>query len=199
MPAHEAFHVPIIALEGIDGAGKTTVFDSLRRDPELEQFRFTGEFQSNIGRILKENLELWQTDPVVKLYAFAADRAFIFQTLAESRSHHAVVWDRYVASAVVYREAERRLGWHGYGLEDAQHINKIFPSPVATILLDVDPEIAARRKGGDVRRAEIVREVYAELAANDSSYVVIDASRPPAEVLSEVKFQILKHAPEANI
>lgn len=198
MPAHEAFDIPLIAIEGIDGAGKSTLLQSLRNDPELKHITFTGEFESPVGQMLQDEPQ-WHQDPILKLYAFAADRAFIFRRLASLPKPSALVWDRYVASALVYREAEMLLGRWPYGRADAERINGLFPPAMHTLLLDLPLQVAAGRKAGLPEVAEVVQRLYNDLADNDSSWHRIDAQDTPEVVFQNAKSLILDFAPRPGV
>src|SRR5713226_8650708 len=139
MSAHEAFDIPIVALEGLDGVGKTTLFEKLAADAELQTLgvHFTGEFKSPIGALLKQRPD-FQGDPVLKLYGFAADRAFLFHAIAALAPHPAlIIWDRYIDSAIAYRVAEKRLGQSPYGAMEARAVNSVFPRPVQVLWLNL--------------------------------------------------------------
>ena len=187
MPAQEAFTIPLIAIEGIDGAGKTTLLDGLKDDPDLHRLAFTGEFASPVGQHLRD-IEGWHGDPVIKLYLFAADRACIFRDLAARAARpSAIVWDRYVASALVYRESERLVRGWPHGREDAERINRIFPAPVRTILLELDPAEADRRKGSIAGITEKAAELYSKMAREDDSWCIVNATASREKVRSDVK------------
>lgn len=198
MPAHEAFDIPLIAIEGIDGAGKSTLLRSLRKDPELDHITFTGEFESPVGKLL-ENEPQWHLDPILKLYGFAADRAFTFRRLAALPKPSALVWDRYVASAFVYREAEKERGKWSYSGADANQINELFPPAKYTLLLDVPLHVAAARKRGVPELAEVVQRLYNEFAQNDSSWHRIDAQDTREVVFHNAKSLILDFAPRPGV
>jgi thymidylate kinase len=192
MPADEAFDIPIIALEGIDGAGKTTLMESLRGDPELSEVLFTGEFQSCVGGLLRDTAG-WKRDPILKLFGFPADCAFLFKEISSTRPHpRAIVWDRYVDSALAYREAERRLGRSQYGLKEAKDINASFPPPLKVIYLALSPEQALERKHGDAKLLAEAAQVYEEIAAErGDAYTKIDANQSKEEIRAHAKREIL--------
>ncbi len=193
MPTHEAFNIPIVALEGLDGVGKTALFDTLATDPDLlaAGVHFTGEFKSRAGELLKRQSN-WQDDPVLKLYGFAADRAFLFRAIAALEPHpKLIVWDRYVDSAVAYREGEKRLGRSPYGAAEARAINALFPRPVRVLYLSVPVDKTLQRKPGDRLLLEKVATVYDDLA-RERSYVTVDATRSADEVANDAKREILK-------
>src|SRR6202158_3279436 len=102
-----------------------------------------------------------------------------------------LVCDRYTASSIAYGEAQ---GLDPAWLEDTQ---KFLPSPALTILLDITPETAVRRKSVDRDRYERdlamqtrVRESYRRLAG-EQNWLRLDGERPkeaiPAGVFQRVR------------
>ena len=98
-----------------------------------------------------------------------------------------LVCDRYTASSVAYGEA---TGLDAAWLTDMQ---RLLPSATLTIMLDIAPETAVKRKAVDRDRYERdlalqgrVRESYRRQAA-ESGWIVIDGERP-REVIAEDVF-----------
>jgi dTMP kinase len=102
-----------------------------------------------------------------------------------------LVCDRYLASSIAYGEAQ--------GLDGAwlMEIQKRLPQPDLTFLLDIAPEVSARRKTQDRDRYERdlallgrVRDSYVRQAGRHG-WVVLDANRDrdavAADVLNAVK------------
>ena len=97
-----------------------------------------------------------------------------------------LVCDRYVASSVAYGEA---TGLDPVWLTDMQ---KLLPSAALTIMLDIAPETAVRRKAVDRDRYERdlalqvrVRESYRRQAA-EYGWVVLDGERPKNDIAVDV-------------
>jgi dTMP kinase len=97
-----------------------------------------------------------------------------------------LVSDRYMASSVAYGEA--------FGLDPAwlTEIQKYLPPPSLTILLDIAPETAVRRKAVDRDRYERdltlqarVRDSY-QRQASDANWVILDGERTKEAVAAEV-------------
>src|ERR1035438_9898477 len=99
----------LIAFEGIDGAGKSTVVSALPQ--ELATCRLPvvvcAERQSPLSFMLS-NSALNSLSPFLKTYLFATDRAWTYERefLPRFASGALVLWDRYVDSAIAYRGAE---------------------------------------------------------------------------------------------
>ncbi len=98
-----------------------------------------------------------------------------------------VVCDRYMASSVAYGEAQ--------GLDPAwlTEIQKYLPSAALTVVLDIAPETAVRRKAADRDRYERdlamlsrVRASYRRQAAGAADWALVDGERPPDVVFADV-------------
>jgi dTMP kinase len=187
----------LIAVEGIDGAGKTTLAAGLARArPELVVLREPGgAVVSERIRELVKNPAL-HVDPRAEALLYAAARA---QLVAEKlapllRDGATVVLDRYVDSSLAYQGAGR-----GLGVEEIAALNAFATGGLAadlTFYLRVPPEVGAARRDGDDRLEQAgeaffarVVEAYDALAAATDRYVVLDATQPPDAVLAAA----LKH------
>ncbi len=183
-----------VTLEGIDRSGKTTqtalLLDALGDD--AVGVREPG------GTPAGERVRDLLKDPAVKLspegeaLLFAAARAQLVRdvirpALAEGR---VVVSDRYLDSSLAYQGSAR-----GLGVEAIEAVNTFATGglqPDLTLLLDLDPAVAASRAGEEDRfeQAGLQRKVhaaYGELVAADSRrWRRIDADRDPAEVHHDV-------------
>jgi dTMP kinase len=186
----------LITVEGIDGAGKTTLVSGLAAAlGDAEVLREPG------GVELSERLRALVKDPALSVSAraealiYAAARA----QLVEERlrplldSGRRVLLDRFVDSSLAYQGAGR-----GLGIEAVRELNAFGTgglTPDRTLLLRIDPALALERMGGRGEaedRIEREREAfwtacaraYDELAAAEPErWVVLDATRPPEAVL----------------
>lgn len=195
----------LIALEGIDRAGKSSV---ARRVPALlggcrRPVVSCAERQSPIGEYLEPGA-LRDLTPFLKAYLFAADRAFIFERrcLPALKGGSLVVWDRYVASALAYRAVDLVHGHELFDMKFVQSINQPFPEPDLTVLIDVSPECSEERAThegrvepypGDYLRR--VRQAYAELLRRLPS-VAVNGEQDPDEVARQVAKSIKGRFPE---
>jgi dTMP kinase len=98
-----------------------------------------------------------------------------------------LVCDRYLASSIAYGEAQ------GLDADWLTDIQKHLPQPDLTFLLDIAPEVSARRKTADRDKYERdlsmlgrVRDSYLRQAAQ-SGWVRLDASRDKAAIASEIR------------
>ncbi|QZY53033.1 dTMP kinase [Leucobacter tenebrionis] len=192
-----------ITLEGGDGAGKSTQAELLgawleTRGYEVVRTREPGgtRLGAEIRRLLLHGGEdVGDVDPRAEALLYAADRAqHVAKVVRPALERGAVVvQDRYIDSSLAYQGAGRVLE-----VSDVRRISEWASEglrPQLTVLLDVDPEVAASRResrGGtdrlegetdDFHRA--VRQGFLELAeADPDRYLVLDADQP-AEELNE--------------
>jgi dTMP kinase len=135
----------LIAVEGIDGAGKTTQVQMLRESleragvsPVVSKEPTNGPW----GKIIKESAAAGRLSVEDELNAFLQDRAehvttLVSPALSEGRI---VVLDRYYYSSIAYQ------GSRGANVDEVSEIMKSkFPIPDAVFILDVDPIVGVHR------------------------------------------------------
>jgi dTMP kinase len=182
----------LIAFEGLDQSGKQTQAERLR-DVLVKEQRFVRllsfpAYETAIGEeigLALRGLREYSSEVMQLLYV--ANR-YEHKTLIDSERQRGtiLVCDRYLASSVAYGEAQGLdAGW----LIDMQ---KQLPQPDLTFLLDIAPEVSARRKAQDRDRYERdlallgrVRESYLRLA-RQHGWQVLDANRDRDLVAAEV-------------
>jgi len=182
----------LIAFEGLDQSGKQTQAELLRdrltshgREVQLLSFPdYQTVIGAEIGRALRGEREY--TADVMQLLYVANRYEFKGDILREKESGTIVVCDRYLASSVAYGEAQ---GLDGRWLSEIQ---KYLPQPDITFLLDIAPEVSARRKTADRDKYERdlsllarVRDSYL-LQATQPAWVRLDASRTPDRIADDV-------------
>jgi len=183
----------LITVEGLDGAGKTTLVAGLADAlPDVVVLREPGgvELAERIRALVKDPER--DVDPRAEALLFAAARA---QLVAERvrpllASGATVLLDRFVDSSLAYQGAARGLGVEAVAAVNAFATGGLRPD--RTLLLRVDPAVGLARVGlardrlereGEVFFAAIAR-AYDELAAADPGrFVVLDAAQPPDVVL----------------
>jgi dTMP kinase len=192
----------LITIEGIDGAGKTTLAAALKdalqaRGVDVRLLREPGGVEAS------ERVRELVKDPAVRIGAraeallYAAARAQLVEEalrpLLESGAW--VVLDRFVDSSLAYQGAGRDLG-----IEPVRAINRFATGgldPDRTLLLRLDPALARSRSRArleDLDRLEAESEdfferidrAYRELAAAEPARIrVIDATAAPESVLAD--------------
>jgi dTMP kinase len=186
----------LITVEGLDGAGKTTLIAGLADALDSAVvLREPGgvEVAERIRALLADpSLEI---DPRAEALLYAAARA---QLVAEQlrpllEAGDTVLLDRFVDSSLAYQGAGRRLG-----VEEIRALNEFGTGglrPDRTLLLRIDPAAGlARISDRPADRLEredggffaAVAAAYDELAAAEPDRIaVIDASQPPEAVLAD--------------
>jgi dTMP kinase len=191
----------LITIEGVDGAGKTTLVAGLAAALEQQGrpvlvLREPGgvEVSERIRALLKDpGLDV---DPRAEALLYAAARAQLVAEslrplLAEGRW---VLLDRFVDSSLAYQGAGR-----GLGVEEIRALNRFATGglqPDRTLLLRIDPaegrartvergEAADRLELEDGRFFATVAAAYDALAAAEPErFAVLDAAAPPDAVLA---------------
>jgi dTMP kinase len=197
----------LITLEGIDGAGKTTLARGMRealadRGVDVELLREPG------GVATAEAIRALVQDPARPVGArteallFAAARAQLVEELLEPRlaAGAFLLVDRFVDSSLIYQGAGR-----GLGVAAIAELNRFATGgllPDRTLLLDLDPELARARSGdrgdpSDRFEQESVSffaglaSAYRERAESEPARVrVLDASQPPEQLLADALAEI---------
>ena len=188
----------LITVEGLDGAGKTTLVAGLAAAlDDVVVLREPG------GVDLSERVRALVKDPALEVHPraeallYAAARA---QLVAEElrpllERGQWVLLDRFVDSSLAYQGAGR-----GLGVEEIRALNAFATgglAPDRTLLLRIDPATGRGRlagRGGEPDRLEragdgffaAVAAAYDALAAAEPERIaVIDAAQPPEAVLAD--------------
>ncbi len=186
----------LIAIEGIDGTGKTTVAKFLRDELEKMGYRavlLREPTNSEWGIKIKKSMNArLSADEELKL--FILDRKYNVEKniLPALRSGKIVIMDRYYYSTIAYQ------GARGIDIEEIKRMNDFAPEPDVVILLDAPPDLCIERikKRGERNSFERlsylkkVREIFKSL--NDK-LVIVNASKSVGEVKKEVLDIVLKH------
>jgi dTMP kinase len=190
----------LITVEGLDGAGKTTLVAGLskaleQRGERVMVLREPGgvEVSERIRELLKDpSLDI---DPRAEALLYAAARA---QLVAEElrpllEAGTTVVLDRFIDSSLAYQGAGR-----GLGVDEIRALNAFGTgglTPDRTLLLRIDPAAGLGRIAGrpadrleqeDVAFFAAIAQAYDALAAAEPErFAIIDAGQPPESVLSD--------------
>jgi dTMP kinase len=182
----------LIVFEGLDQSGKQTqaeaVYDHVRSRGTACHLLSFPDYRTPIGAELGRALH-GERDyaPDVMQLLYVANRYEMRERIqAWLSSGAAVVCDRYVASSIAYGEAQ--------GLDPAwlSDIQRYLPAPDVTVLLDIAPETAVRRKTSGRDRYERdhallsrVRESYRR-QATAPGWLLIDGEQPREAVTAAV-------------
>ncbi|MBP1921112.1 dTMP kinase [Halorubrum alkaliphilum] len=187
----------LITLEGLDGSGKTTVWEALH--DVYPDALFTREpTDSWYGDAVYRSIDDDDADPLAELFLYTADHAdhlanTVRPALDEGRL---VVSDRYSDSRFAYQAATIAASDADVArpLEYVRGIHSAFSRPPdATIYLDLDARTAADRAGRTNKLERdgylsAVRKNYERLVeAEPERFVRIDATRSPEAVIDSVE------------
>jgi dTMP kinase len=192
----------LITIEGVDGAGKTTLADGLAQllaagGVHVELLREPG------GVELSERIRALVKDPALAVHPraeallYAAARAQLVAERLEPllAAGRWALLDRFVDSSLAYQGAGR-----GLGVEEVRTLNRFATgglTPDRTLLLRIDARAGlgrTQRRGEDADRLEreelaffeAIGAAYDALAAAEPRrFAVIDAAQDPPAVLAD--------------
>ncbi|MBX5474989.1 MAG: dTMP kinase [Thermoleophilia bacterium] len=188
-----------VTFEGPDGSGKSTQAELLRAALAAEGREVVLTREPG-GTALGERIRelLLEGDPMspwAEAALFAASRAqHVEQVILPALERGAdVICDRYLDSSLAYQGIARGLGVEAVLELNLRATHGLLPD--ATVLLLVDPAVAAARSGatdrlereGDGFRSR-VDAAYRELATRfPERILVVEADRPPDELAREIR------------
>lgn len=209
-------HGKYIVIEGLEGSGKstsiTTVADVLH-EYGIADFIFTREpggtpLAETLRNLVKQDhLEEKLTDETELLLIYAARKQLVENKIKPALAAGKwVIGDRHDLSTQTYQGGGRGLN------QQLIHTLKQLVlgdfKPDLTLYLDIDPQIGLSRalKRGELDRFEReslaffdrVRARYLELAAQDPSIKIIDATKSPDEVANAIKNTLLTWLTQSN-
>jgi len=183
----------LIAFEGLDQSGKQTqaelLRDRLKQGGQKSRLVSFPDYGTSIGEEIARALQgEREYGPDVMQLLYVANRYERKPDLQRWLEGGLIlVSDRYLASSIAYGEA--------FDLDAAwlKEMQKYLPPPALTIVLDIAPETAVRRKAVDRDRYERdlalqhrVRESYQRQAATEANWVVIDGEQAKDTIAAEV-------------
>ncbi|MDQ2050008.1 dTMP kinase [Natronolimnohabitans sp. A-GB9] len=188
----------LVTLEGLDGSGKTTVWESLQERYPDAVFTREPTNDSWYGDAVYRSIDDDDADSLAELFLYTADHADHLSRVIEPALERGdlVISDRYSDSRFAYQgatlETVDRLD--ADPLEYVVDVHEPFSIPPdLTIYLDVDPETAAERAGATnkferVDYLESVQENYERLLErHPDRFVRVDATQAQAAVRDEVE------------
>jgi dTMP kinase len=195
----------LIAFEGVEGSGKSTQLELLRRALE-GRVREVVVTREPGGTPAGERIRAMLLDPEVELHPraeallFAAARAELVEAVIRPALERdaVVLCDRYLDSSLAYQG-----GGRGLGRGPVEEVNRFATGgllPDLVVLLDLDPADGLGRRGRERDRIEAqdlafhrrVRQAFCDLAAADPGrFAVVDAAAPVPEVAARVQAVVL--------
>jgi dTMP kinase len=181
----------LIAFEGLDQSGKQTQAERLR-DRLVEHGRlvrllsfpaYHTPIGEEIGRGLRGEHEY---GPDVMQLLYIANRYELKPEIERELTRGTIlICDRYLASSIVYGEA---FGLDPNWLRDTQ---QYLPQPDLTFLLDIAPEVSARRKTTDRDRYERDLDLLGRVRASylrqlSDRWIRLEADRDRLELAEEI-------------
>lgn len=204
----------LIAFEGLDGSGKSSLMRSLEAELNQKNISFIQTREPGgtaLGEKLRQLiLEKSNPPPVprAELLMYEASRAQLVEELIKPALQNKkwVLTDRFSASSLAFQGHARGIGW------DVVHSLNDFATdglkPDLTILLDLTVEESEKRRSQREKRHhteadriesenrqfhEKVRQGFLKAAGeNPSSWVVLDASQTVEKLFEIVKLDLKK-------
>ncbi|HET7324611.1 MAG TPA: dTMP kinase [Halococcus sp.] len=179
----------LITIEGIDGSGKTTVWEALKDSHDAV---FTREpTDSWYGEAVARSISDPEADPLAELFLYTADHAaHLSRTVRPALdAGNVVISDRYSDSRYAYQG----VALEGRVKRPMEYIRGVHQPwthpPDATIYLDIDPRTGAARSGATNKFEQAgylaaVQANYEQLIEYEPErFIRIDATQPPEDVL----------------
>ncbi|HXV73018.1 MAG TPA: dTMP kinase [Acidimicrobiia bacterium] len=186
-----------VALEGVDGSGKSTVGQALlealdRRGIEAILVREPGG--TAVGEAVRSLLLDSETlDDWAEAFLFAAQRAELARDVIQPAldSGTWVISDRSYYSSIAYQGRARGLGEDNVRTINETGLDGVVPDFV--FVLDVDPALALDRQDSPDRIGKegiefqaAVRDAYLELAKNEDKVTLLDGDLTVEEMISRI-------------
>lgn len=193
----------LIALEGIDGSGKSTqaayLYERLKKEGVCCELTMEPT-ASPIGALIRQILKgEFRTDNCVIAGLFVADRLDHLLNEADGiaakvESGMTVITDRYYFSSYAYNSVDMPMDW----VIQANKPSSAILRPAVNLFIDVDPDVALERIAKNRRHVELfetkerlklVRENYRkafQMLEDEERCVIIDGNRPQEEIAESV-------------
>lgn len=186
----------LVAIEGIDRAGKSTQVEYLKKTHNFEVIKFPN-VKTATGRLIYEVLKGKQKMNETALHLlFSANR---WETINEIEynlnNYHNVVLDRYYLSGIAYAQV------NGISMCKTLYADSELPKPDVTIYMDLLPDIASQREeyGEQITEnlefQQKVYQKYKQIICNSTNHniEIIDANKGIENINNEISNIIKKN------
>ncbi len=202
----------LIALEGIDGTGKTSIIAVLQKrltDDGFSVVTFKEPTNETVaGKKIRNSYIAGRVSLEEELQWFIDDREWdvkerILPSLVEKKI---VLMDRYFFSTACYQGARMNDDWSSILKTNRAK----FPEPDLTIIIDVDPGIAQQRIVKDRQKSNTfeeldyqrnVRQLFMEIIKKDpiGIFLLVDGEAPLIEIIDNLYLRIKLFIKEKEI
>jgi dTMP kinase len=194
-----------IVIEGLEGAGKSTAISTLRAELDAAGIQEIVNTREPGGTVLAEKMralvkEEHEGEPLqdrAELLLMYASRIQLVETVIKPALAKGawVIGDRHDMSSQAYQGGGREIDQAV--MTSLKHIAIGEFKPDFTLYLDIDPRLGLERARGrgeldriekmDISFFERTRERYLEMATNDESVAIIDASQKIEDVQHSIQ------------
>ena len=187
-----------VAIEGMDGSGKTTQAKMLAEFLKKQGFSVlsvTEPSKSALGKMISEKLIKEKYSPEAIALSFACDRMIHFdETIRPARGKYDyIITDRSYISSLAYQPLQ------GLRFEWVKELNRFVMKPDLIFLLDIPVEVFLERRGKtDVifEKKEFqkkLRHSYLELHEKlNEDFIVIDGTKRIEEIHEKIRSDVMR-------
>lgn len=189
-----SFKGTLIAIEGIDGSGKTTQARLLKGNLTRKGFSSKivkeptkGKYGREIKSILQQEGEIDQ-EALFNLFVKDRRENVKEKILPALKRGKVVISDRYFISTLAYQRGKE------ISFERILNAHKFAPLPDLIFILDVSPEVAIRRLSGSKDKFEGDRKFLSKARENyhkipellSCETILLDGEKPPEQVQKRI-------------
>ncbi len=193
-----------IVIEGIDGAGCETqgknLIKMLQENGKKASLIKYPDYERNVGKLIREFLyQNKDLTPEQQFLFYTMQFIMDAKMISERRKEEILIADRYFTTTLCYQTLE------GIDMQMALSYAKNFKIelPDAVYYLNVDPDIAIQRKGGEDKEKnrrekdfDFIRKThvkYAELVKNQvwTKWINIDGNKGIEDITKDIYNQML--------
>ncbi len=195
-----------VVFEGIDGSGKGTQIDLLKRwwtDRKKTGVVFTrehtrdGQWSDQIEALIRGGGANAVTAEKLQLLYILDRKDHLERVILPAiKKGDTVLCDRYFLSTLAYGSIDRQLHWKTLLENHKEILGEYFVLPAKTIFIDVDPDMALQHVAdrGEERtyfetldRQRVIREAYLSIGPHFEGFTSVDGRGTPEEVFDRVK------------